>query len=205
MTTFAAIGFTEASYQPLTSQTIETKGNNMTTIPESIDTPPPSTRFTIDAEERMARIREMADAFPQEAEPVLLSPFDLRLARITSAAAIEAAAVFVQAEPEIGRQVADVNELRDAIAFEQAYAGVRDEALALARRVDMAIVRRKLQAALAARGVYRMAKSYATVREGFAIRPHVAALKRALVRPRRKKPLPPPVVELTAGVPPVKQ
>lgn len=170
---------------------------------------PPANRYTADAEERMARIREMANQFPHEAEPVLLSLSDIRVARGTSAAAIEKAAVFVQAAPDFGG-VADTVELRDAIAFEQAYVGVRDEARAYARRVDMAIMRRKLKAARAARGVYRIAKGYATIPEGDAIRTHVADLKRLFSKPRRKKVVPPPVVlppgvEPADGVQPVKK
>jgi hypothetical protein len=177
----------------------------MTTIPDTPDIPPPpSTRFTADAEARMAKIRELAEDFPHEADPILLSTADLRLARATPAEAIEKAAVFVQAAPDLGNLVADTNELRDAIAFEQAYAGVRDEARSLARRVDMAIVRRKLKASLATRGVYRLAKGFTTVPEGFALRTHLADLKRTLVRPRRKKVAPPPVVALTNIKPPVK-
>jgi hypothetical protein len=176
----------------------------MTTIPDNPELPPPpSTRFTADAEARMAKIRELAEDFPHESDPVLLSTSDLRLARATPAEAIEKAAVFVQAAPDLGNLVADTNELRDAIAFEQAYGGVRDEARALARRVDMAIVRRKLKASLAARGVYRLAKGFATVPEGFKFRTHLADLKRSLVPPRRKKVVPPPVVALTNSKPSV--
>lgn len=39
-----------------------------------------------------------------------------------------------------------MNDTREAIAFELAYIGVRDEARALARRIDLAILRRKLTA-----------------------------------------------------------
>ena len=170
---------------------------------------PPANRYTADAEERMALLREMASQFPHEAEPVLLTPSEIRVARGTSAAAIEKVAVFVQAAPEVGA-VADTTELRDAIAFEQAYAGVRDEARAYARRVDMAIMRHKLKAARTARGVYRIAKGYATMAEGKAIRTHVADLKRLFSKPRRRKTVPPPVVlppgvEPADGEPPVKK
>lgn len=149
----------------------------------------------------MARIREMADQFPDEADPALLSPSELRLARATSAEAIEKAAVFVHAAPDLGGLVADTIEMRDAIAFEQAYVGVRDEARSLARRVDRAIMRRKLKASRVARGVYRLAKGYITMPEGDALRTHVADLKRTISKPRRKKVVPPPVVELTDAEP----
>ena len=177
----------------------------MTITPASTDTPPPSNRYTADAEARMTSIREMADQFPDEPDPVLLSPSEIRLARATSAEAIEKAAVFVHAAPDLGSLVADTNEMRDAIAFEQAYVGVRDEARSLARRVDRAIMRRKLKASRVARGVYRLAKGYVTTPQGDALRSHVADLKLTISKPRRKKVVPPPVVALTDGEPPVKK
>ncbi|HYC91364.1 MAG TPA: hypothetical protein VEO54_19240 [Thermoanaerobaculia bacterium] len=159
----------------------------MTQIP---DTPGPASepanKFTPDAQERMARLRTMAAEFPDEAAPKPLTSAELRLARSTSAATLENAAVFVEAAPTVGGGVADAVELRDAIAFELAYGGVRDEARALARRVDQAILRRKLKAAKAARGVYRVAKGFVTVDAGDAVRPHVTELKRSL-RPRRRR------------------
>ena len=158
----------------------------MTTIP---DTPglEPANKFTPDAQERMARLRIMAAEFPDDADPKPLTPAEVRLARSTSAATLENAAVFVEAAPTVGGAIADVVELRDAIAFELAYGGVRDEARALARRIDLAILRRKLKAARAARGVYRVGKGFITVDAGDAVRPHVAEMKRSLRGRRRRK------------------
>ena len=157
----------------------------MTTIP---DTPsPPANRFTPDALDRMARLRSMAAEFPDETDPKPLTVAEIRLARTTSAATLEKAAVFIEAAPTVGGGVANVVELREAIAFELAYGGVRDEALALARRVDHAILRRKLKAAKGARGVYRVAKGFVTVDAGDAVRPHVAEMKRSLRNRRRAK------------------
>jgi hypothetical protein len=119
----------------------------------------------------------------------------MRIARQTTPAALEKAAVFAEATPGMSTSIADVAELRDAIAFELAYASVRDEARAVARRVDMAILRRKLKAVKTTRGLYRVAKGYVTMDAGDNVRTHVADLKRALVRPRRKKPAVPPEVE----------
>lgn len=160
----------------------------MTTIP---DTPGPASapanKYTRDAQSRMAELRAMADAFPDEADPKALTPADVRLARSTSAATLENAAVFVEAAPAVGG-IADVEELRDAIAFESAYGGVRDEARAFSRRVDQAILRRKLKAAKAARGVYRVGKGFVTVDAGDSVRPHLAEMKRSLKTRRRRKP-----------------
>jgi len=150
----------------------------------------PANKYTPDALERMARLRAMASEFPDEADPKALTPAEIRLARVTSATALENAAVLLEASPVDVGPVADAEELRDAIAFEMAYGGVRDAARAFARRVDLAIMRRKLKAARAARGLYRVAKGYATVDFGEPLRPHVAEMKQALgtSRRRRKKP-----------------
>jgi len=160
----------------------------MTTVPLSPGpAKEPANKYTPDALERMARLRTMASEFPDEADPKALTSAEIRLARPTSAIALENAAVLLEASPVDVGPVADAVELRDAIAFEIAYGGVRDEARAFARRVDLAIMRRKLKAAKAARGLYRVAKSYATVDVGEPIRPHVAEMKKELVPPRRRK------------------
>lgn len=160
----------------------------MTTIPD-IPGPAiePANKFTPDAQARMTHLRTIAAEFPDEADPRPLSLAEVRLARSTSAAALENAALIIEAAPAVAG-VADAVELRDAIAFELAYGGVRDEARALARRVELAILRRKLKAAKAARGLYRVAKGFITVDAGDSVRPHVAEMKRSLRgrRPRRK-------------------
>jgi len=148
---------------------------------------PAANRFTPDAQERIARLRAMAAEFPDASEPQPLTLAEIRLARQTSAAALEKAAIFGEAAPGMGAPVTNAPELRDAIAFELAYGGVRDEARALARRIDLAILRRKLKAAKSARGLYRIAKGYVTLDIGDSVRPHVDEMKRAISRPRRKK------------------
>jgi hypothetical protein len=165
----------------------------MTTIPD-VPGPKrePANKFTPDAQERMTRLRTMAAEFPDEADPkAALTQAEIRLARATSVAALENAAVLIEAAPEVGGAVAaDAEVLRDAIAFELAYGGVRDEARALARHVDLAILRRKLKAAKSARGLYRVARGFITVPAGDAVRPHVAEMKRSLRTRRRRKTAP---------------
>ena len=180
----------------------------MTTIPLTPGpAKEPANKFTPDAQERMTRLRTMASEFPDEADPKALTPAEIRLARRTSGAALESAAVLIEAQPAVGGLVvADAVELREAIAFEIAYGGVRDEARALARRVDLAIMRRKLKAAKAARGLYRIAKGYVTVDAGDVIRPHVLEMKHALKASssrRRKKPATAPAPSSPPG--PTKQ
>lgn len=160
----------------------------MTTIPD-IPGPArePANKFTPDALERMTRLRTMAAEFPDDDAPKSLTSAEVRLARITSAATLENAALFVEAAPAVGGAIADAVDLRDAIAFELAYGGVRDEARALARRIDLAILRRKLKAARAARAVYRVAKGFVTIDAGDAVRPHVTEMRRSIQGRRRRK------------------
>jgi hypothetical protein len=162
--------------------TIIEAGNGVTPAPEPIPN-----GFTPDAQERMARLRAMAAEFPDEPDPRPLTPAEIRLARQTTATALEKTAVFAEAAPGVGNPVTSAAELRDAIAFELAYSGVRDQARALARHIDLAILRRKLKAVRSARGLYRMAKGYVTLDVGEPVRPHVADMKRTFTRPRRKK------------------
>ena len=143
-------------------------------------------RFTPDAQDRVARLRAWAADFPEEKDSRPLTRDEILVARITTPAALEKAALFAEAAPALSNGVADVVEFREAIAFELAYGGVRDEALAVARRIDRAILRRKLKAALTARGLYRLAKGYVTMDAGDAVRPHLSEMKRALVRPPRR-------------------
>jgi hypothetical protein len=147
---------------------------------------PVANRYTPDAQERVARLRAMVAEFPDEAEPRPVTTREMRVVRRTSVAALEKAASLAEAAPVIGG-VANAAELRDAIAFELAYGGVRDEAAALARHIDQAILRRKLKAVRATRGLYRVAKGFVTLDAGDNVRTHVDEMKRTLVPPRRKK------------------
>jgi len=170
----------------------------MTTIPD-VPGPAvePANRFTPDAQERMLRLREMAAAFPDEADPRPLTPAEMRLARSTPIEVLENGALLLEAAPVISG-VADVAELREAMAFELAYAGVRDEAAALARRIDLAILRRKLKAARAARGVYRVARSFITLDAGNAVRTHFEEMQRSLGIRRRRRNAPAPAPPIPA-------
>src|SRR6185436_59503 len=125
-----------------------------------------------------------------------LTRAEIRMARDTSAVALEKAAVFAEAVPGGGAPVADAVELREAIAYELAFGSVRDEARVLVRQIDQAILRRKATAVKAARGLYRMGQGYVAQDAGDPMRPHVTEMKRSLRRTRRKKtaasPQPPP-------------
>ena len=168
---------------------------------------PVANRYTPDAQERVARLRAMAAEFPDDAEPRSLTVAEMRLVRRTTITALEKAALFSEAAPGVSTSVVDATQLRDAIAFELAYGGLRNEALAMGRKIDHAIMRRKLKAVLAARGLYRVAKGFVTVDAGDDVRPHLNELKRSLV-PRRK-PVPttaePPVDAVPADIKPVRK
>jgi len=157
-------------------------------------------RFTPDAQERVMRLRAMGDEFPDTAEVRQLTLGEIRVARGTPAAALEKAALFAEAAPGVGTTPEDVVALREAIAFEMAYGGVRDEALAVARRVDQAILRRKMKAVRTARALYRIGKGYVTLDARDSLRTHVQEMKRALVRPPRRKKSSDPEPEPLAAV-----
>ncbi|HYI08977.1 MAG TPA: hypothetical protein VEK57_07880 [Thermoanaerobaculia bacterium] len=163
-------------------QTPEQQSPDCTTIvPAPVTTLEPSAnRFTLDAQARMARLRtEWAD-FEDETGARPLTPAEIGQARGTPTAALERAAVFAEAVPNLGASFAHLPVLRDAIAFELAYAPLRDEALAFARFVDLAIMREKYKGVRVTRGLYRMGKSFITTDAGAAFRTYLADLKREL-------------------------
>jgi hypothetical protein len=146
-------------------------------------------RFTADSSRLRERLRAIAEEIPADPEETqMLTPMQVRLARHTPIEALERAANFIAAAPGMTLGI-DVDELRDVIAFELAYNGVRTEAEALARHVDHTILRRKMRAVKQVRALYRVAKAYVTLDVGDPLRTLVEALKQTLVRPakRRKK------------------
>lgn len=159
-----------------------TENNRITAAAEE----PAANRYTRDAQERIARLRAIAADFMEEKDPRPFTSSEIRLARSTSPVSLEKAAVFAEAVPGIGMAVPETAELRDAAAFEIAYGNVRDEARAIARAIDMEIVRRKLKAAKVTRTIYKIGKGYITLDSGDAMKPHVADIKRTLVRRRKK-------------------
>ena len=176
--------------------------NTQPKIQEPDDGVPAANRYTADAQERMNRLRAMAAEFPDDPDPRPLTVDEIRLARRTTITALEKAALFAEAAPGVSNSVADAAQLRDAIAFELAYDGLRNEAQAMARKIDHAVLRRKLKAVLAARGLYRVAKGFVTVDAGDGVRTHLYEMKRSLVR--RKRPAP-PVEVVPANVKPVRK
>ena len=150
-------------------------------------TPAPSPQ-TLDALERIARLRAIADDFPGEASPKPLTTAERRLASRTSIAFLEKAALFAEAAPNVGVALSvDTLVLRDAIASDLATGGVVDETRSLTARLEDANTRKKLKAVRLARGIYRVAKSYVTTDLGHVVTPHVDEMKRTLQRPYANK------------------
>jgi hypothetical protein len=151
-----------------------------------------SNRFTPETQRLIAKLRAIEEEFIDVSEKPL-TPMEIRLARHTSPAALERAAVFVESMPGIAGVIEggiNPNELREAIYYELAYGGVRDIARYMAINIDHAIMRRKLKAVKIARALYKIAKSYATLDAADPVRPYVENLKQSLVRPRRRKSTP---------------
>ena len=169
------------------------------------DTPatgtPAASPQTLDAQERIARLRAIADDLPDEASPKPLTTSERQLASRTSIVFVEKAAVFAEAAPNIGVALSvDTAALRDAIASDLATGGVVDETRTLTSRMEAANTRKKLKAVKVARDIYRVAKSYVATDLGNAVKPHVDEMKRALGKPQKRKKVAP--AEPPASTPP---
>jgi hypothetical protein len=149
---------------------------------------PAASPQTLDAQDRIARVRAIANDFPDEADPKPLTPAERQLANRTSIVFVEKAALFAEAAPNVGVALSvDTAVLRDAIASDLATGGVVDETRTLTSRMEAANIRKKLKAVKVARDIYRVAKSYVTTNLGHAVTPHVEEMKRALGKPPKRK------------------
>jgi hypothetical protein len=147
-------------------------------------------RYLIDALDRVARLRAIADEFPDEKDARPLTRHEVRLANTTSVEALQEAEAFARSQPNVGGELANVEALGDTIDFVLAYEQVRGEAMKVFRRIDRAILRRKLKGVRYARGLYGVAKVYAARIGEEGLKTHVQLMQRTLV-PRRKKPVVP--------------
>ena len=160
---------------------------NPTTGTPATGTPAPSPQ-TLDAQDKIARVRAIADTFPDEAQLKPLTSAERQLANRTPIVFVEKAALFAEAAPAIGVALSvDPAELRDAIASDLASGGIVDETRTLTARIQSANTRKKLKAVKLARGIYRVAKGYASTDLGNAVKPHVEEMGRALTRVKRTK------------------
>jgi hypothetical protein len=145
-----------------------------------------------DAQKKADLLRAMSEEF-QDEEKTALTPGQKRLASRTSVVFLDRGADFTDRVPNLsGAPAAAGNLMRTCVTADTAYAKVQTEAEALVRQVRLARLRTKLTGVMAARDVYRVAKSYAQTAEGRNVRPHVEDMARALnQRPRRKSETPP--------------
>jgi hypothetical protein len=161
------------------------------TAPAADPTPTPTTNpnpLLADAQDKIAQVRALAAAFPEEADQNTLTSQDVRLANGTSVQFLERAAQLAEAVPAVGAAVdTNVTVFRDAIYSELAYGALVDQLDTLARQVEMAIVSRKLKAVKVARSLYQVAKVYVNTDAGTPMKPHVQELKQTLQRKRKTK------------------
>ncbi|HEY0160425.1 MAG TPA: hypothetical protein VGF28_24270 [Thermoanaerobaculia bacterium] len=159
---------------------------------------PVSNRYMADALEQVGRLRMIRELFPDEPDARELTPHEIRLANVTRVEALEEAATFAQAQPNVGGSLSNVEALHDTIQFVLAYERVRGEAMKVLRHIDRAILRRKLKGVRLARGLYVVAKAYAARVADESAKTHVQLMQRSLVRRRKTKPAPPADPEATA-------
>jgi hypothetical protein len=149
---------------------------------------PPVNQQTLDAQDKIARLRAIADEFVGDTDLTPLTPAQRQLALKTSVEFLEKTAIFSEAAPNVGVALSvNTAALRDASASRLAKGGVIDEARAGAKRMEAAMLRAHYEATKIARGVYRVAKGYVTTDPGDAVAPHVQEMKRTLQRPKRAK------------------
>jgi hypothetical protein len=147
-------------------------------------------RYSADAAARMTALRAMSADFPHVTDPTPLTKSETAIVGRTTVTAIEKSAVFAESAPHVNGGIVDVDEARDAVAFELAYGGLADEGVAFFRRVKRAISRRKLEPAKRARKLYQVAKAHAP--SDATIQSHVADLKRTLGNGGHRKKATPP-------------
>ncbi len=123
---------------------------------------PAASPQTLDAQDKIARLRAIANDFPDDVEPKPLTQAERQLASRTPIVFVEKAAIFAEAAPNIGVALSvDTASLRDAIASDLAYGGVVDETRTLTSRMEAANLRKKLKAVKVARGIYPRKKKAA--------------------------------------------
>lgn len=178
------------------------------TAPAADPTPTPITNpnpLLADAQDKIAQVRALAAAFPEEPDQNTLTIQDRRLATATPVQFLERAAQLAEAVPTVGAAVdTNVTVLRDAIYWELAYSALVDQINTLARQVEMAIFSRKLKAVKVARSLYQVAKVYVGTDAGTPMKPHVQELKQTLHRKRKtsaKAPAAPPPTPATPATP----
>lgn len=148
---------------------------------------PAINRYTADAQDRVNRLRALSADFPEGGDPTPLTSGEIRLVTMTSAEALEQAAVMAMTAVNVGGALSNVDELRDAINYIFAYQQVRGEAESFVGQLELSIIRRKLRAVKAARALYQVMKAYAKSEAGAAMLPYVKKMGEILKTGRRRK------------------
>jgi hypothetical protein len=149
--------------------------------------------YTADAQERINRARAVLEGFPKTLALPPLTGGALSSAKRITAGALAQAARFAEEQPNIGGDLADVAKLRDGANFLTAYEGLREQAFYLLRDIDELLVQCKLETAKYARGLYRMARTYAaSAPKASKVHAQVEVMRPVFGNPpRRSKPAPP--------------
>ena len=117
--------------------------------------------YAADALERINRVRAVLDGFPKTLNLPPVTASELGSAKRITADALATAARFAEEQPNVGGDLSNVPKLRDGADFLTAYEGLREQAIFLLKDIDQFIVQCKLETATYARGLYRMARTYA--------------------------------------------
>ncbi|HEY0158672.1 MAG TPA: hypothetical protein VGF28_15420 [Thermoanaerobaculia bacterium] len=137
-----------------------------------------------DAQKKVEVLRQLAAEFRTEGARPLTSA-EIALANRTPIVFLEKGAVFGEAAPGVGSTDAQIQLLRVTFNADIAYGKVLAEAEELTRQIRQAMLRGKFNAVTFARGLYKVAKSYAQTDLGDGVKGHTQEMGKALTRPRR--------------------
>ena len=150
--------------------------------------------YAADAQDRINRVRAVLEGFPRTLDLPPLSAGKLSSANKITAEALAQAARFAEDQPNIAGELANVPKLRDGSDFLSAYAGLREQVFVLLTNIDELMVQCKLETATYARGLYRMARTYAaSAPTANDVHAQIEIMRPSFGRPatRRVKPAPP--------------
>ena len=137
----------------------------------------------------IARLRAIANEFPEDEDAVPLTPSELRLVSTTPMLFLEKCALFADSHPAVGKTLDDdlAGIFRKAVTGEIHSGGVIAEANFVVRRAETHAARLKLRAAKLGRELYRLDKSFITTDAGDIAKERVEEMQSALqVKSRRR-------------------
>jgi len=168
----------------------------MTTIP--LETPSVSNPHTLEVRERMSAIRTELERIRGFAHPAKGARRRINFTASLPDTVLEAVAVAIEASEPLGAAAqVTPNDLRDAIAFERAYRSLADDLEVQANAVRFAIATRRSDAGRLALQTYAIAKGMNRSADHQVLVPHLAVIRKALTRKRKKGADVPPEAEAT--------